>query len=160
MTDDDMPHGPNAAYERAACGLLTTLSNGTIVRVNQTFCTWFGYNAQDLVQKKRLQDLLTTGCKIFHQTHWVPLIQLQGSVAEVQLELVHRDGHAVPALVNAVRHVGPTQTTLEVAVFVAADRRKYERELLHARRRAEELLNIARDAQEAVTLAEARLRLA
>lgn len=160
MTSNDSLHGPSAAFERAACGLLTTLPNGTIVRVNKTFCSWFGLAAQDLVQKKRLQDLLTTGCKIFHQTHWSPLIQMQGSVAEVQLEFVHRDGHAVPALVNAVQHADPTGTTIEVAVFVAADRRKYERELLHARRHAEELLAVAHAAQEAVTLAEARLRLA
>lgn len=132
-------------YERAACALLSTLPIGTILRVNATFCAWFGFAAADLVQKKRMQDLLTTGCKIFHQTHWLPLLQMQGSVAEVQLEFLHRDGHAIPALVNAVQHVEPSGTTVEIAVFVAADRRRYERELLHARRRAEELLELLRE---------------
>jgi sigma-B regulation protein RsbU (phosphoserine phosphatase) len=148
------------AYDRAPCALLTTLPNGTILRVNRTFCTWFGFSADELVHAKRMQDLLTTGCKIFHQTHWLPLVQMQGSVAEVQLEFVHRDGHAVPALVNAVQHMDPPGTTVEIAIFVAADRRRYERELLHARRRAEELLESARSAKEALALAEARLRLA
>lgn len=157
---NDPQQASSEPYERAACALLTTLANGTILRVNDTFCSWFGFAAVDLVQKKRMQDLLTTGCKIFHQTHWLPLLQMQGSVAEVQLEFVHRDGHAIPALVNAAKHVEPSGTTLEIAVFVASDRRRYERELLHARRRAEELLEVARAAQEAVTLAEARLRLA
>jgi len=147
-------------YEKAPCALLTTLPNGTILRVNETFSAWFGYAAADLVQKKRMQDLLTTGCKIFHQTHWLPLLQMQGSVAEVQLEFVHSAGHAIPALVNAVQHVEPTRTTTEIAVFVASDRRRYERELLHARRRAEELLEVTHTAQQAVSLAEARLRLA
>jgi sigma-B regulation protein RsbU (phosphoserine phosphatase) len=148
------------SYERAACGLMTTLANGTIIRVNQTFCSWFGLAADDLVHKQRMQDLLTMGCKIFHQTHWLPLVQMQGSVAEVQLEFVHRDGHAVPALVNAVQYLENETVTVEVAVFIAADRRRYERELLHARRRAEGLLETVRSAQEAQAMAEERLRLA
>lgn len=154
------PGDPQEPYDRAPCALLTTLPNGTILRVNATFCRWFGFEAAELVQRKRMQDLLTTGCKIFHQTHWLPLVQMQGSVAEVQLEFVHRDGHPIPALVNAVQHVEADGTTVEIAVFVAADRRKYERELLLARRHAEELLEAARRAKEALGLAEARLRLA
>ncbi len=90
-----------------------------------------------------MQDLLSVGSKIFHQTHWLPLLQMQGSVAEVQLEFLHPSGQVMPALVNAVvrgeRH--------DLAVFVAADRRKYERELLEARRRAEALLESERAAQ-------------
>jgi sigma-B regulation protein RsbU (phosphoserine phosphatase) len=160
MTLEGSRERSGAPYDRAACGLLTLLANGTIVRVNQTFCTWFGLAASDLIDTQRMQDLLTMGCKIFHQTHWLPLLQMQGSVAEVQLEFVHRDGHAVPTLVNAVQHVENDVVTVEVAVFVAADRRRYERELLHARRRAEGLLDTVRTAQEALSLAEARLRLA
>ena len=34
------------------------------------------------------------GGRIFHQTHWAPLLQMQGSVAEVKLEVVHRDGRS------------------------------------------------------------------
>ena len=32
------------------------------------------------------------GGRIFHQTHWAPLLQMQGSISEVKLELVHGDG--------------------------------------------------------------------
>ena len=59
---------------------------------------------------------------------------------------------------NGVHHV--EDGTIDIAVLVAADRRRYERELLHARRRAESLLEAVRTSQEALTLAEARLRLA
>jgi sigma-B regulation protein RsbU (phosphoserine phosphatase) len=147
-------------YDGAPCGLLSTLANGTIVRANQTFCTWFGFSLEELVQKQRVQDLLTMGCRIFHQTHWLPLLQLQGSVAEVQLDFVHRDGRAIPVLVNALQRKVADTVTHEIAVFVAADRRKYEHELLNARRRAEELLERVRTAQEAAAVAETHLRLA
>lgn len=136
-------------YDEVPCGLLTTLANGTIVRANRTFCMWLGVARDDIVGKKRLQDLLTVGCKIFHQTHWHPLLQIQRSVGEVQLDLVHRDGHTLAMLVNAVADEREGQTFHEIALFVATDRKKYEHELLLARRRAEELLESERRAQEA-----------
>ena len=100
------------------------------------------------------------GGRIFHQTHWAPLLQMQGSVSEVKLELLHRDGHAMPMVLNAMRREHADGTFHELAVFVAEDRHKYERELLRARRQAEELLAQERAMQEALSLAEARLRLA
>jgi sigma-B regulation protein RsbU (phosphoserine phosphatase) len=151
-------------YDGAACGLLTIAPDGRIRRVNATFCRWLGWDAGDLVGRKRFQDLLTIGCKLFHQTHWLPLLQLQGSVAEVQLDLVDRSGRTLSALVNASLHAGASTTgdagVVQVAVFIATDRRKYEHELLLARRRAEELLEREREAQRARALAEDRLRLA
>jgi len=154
------PEDSRALYEDAPCGLLCTLENGTIERINRTLCGWLGVSAADVVGTRRLQDLLTVGCKIFHQTHWMPLLQIQGSVAEVQLELVHRDGHSFPVLVNAVRHEKRGRIEHELAVFVASDRRKYERELLAARKRAEELLESDRAAKAALSTAQSRLRLA
>ncbi len=152
-------------YDSAACGLLTTAPDGRIRRVNATFCRWLGWDAPDLVGQKRFQDLLTIGCKLFHQTHWMPLLQLQGSVAEVQLDLIDRTGRVLSALVNATLHpaVPPTEPNaacVHVAVFIATERRKYEHELLLARRRAEELLASERVAQHARELAEDRLQLA
>ncbi|MDO9020443.1 MAG: ATP-binding protein [Deltaproteobacteria bacterium] len=149
-----------ARYECAACGLLSTSPNGAILRANQTFCRWVGYEPHELVGARHLQDLLTMGSRIFHQTHWMPLLQIQGSVAELQIELVHRDGRVLHTLVNAQRRVLDGEACHEVAVFLAADRRKYERELLLARRRAEELLERERAAQDALRVARARLRLA
>jgi sigma-B regulation protein RsbU (phosphoserine phosphatase) len=138
-------------YELSPCGLISTLQSGLIRRVNRTFATWVGREPDELIGKKRLQDLLTVGCKIFHQTHWMPLLQIQGSVAEVQLEFVHRDGHAFPVLVNAQRRMVGEVMHHEIAVFVASDRRKYERELLLARQRAEELLESERKAQDSLS---------
>jgi len=147
-------------FEHAPCGLLVTRTDGTITRINRTLCTWLGVAADELVLQRRLQDLLTMGCKIFHQTHWMPLLQLQGSVAEVQLELRHADGHIIAVLVNAVQHGEGEQLEHRLAIFIATDRRKYERELLLARKRAEELLASQQAAQEALAVAEARLRIA
>lgn len=125
--------------DRAPCGLATLARGGRFIRVNSTLCGWLGYSRDEL-REKRFQDVLTIGSRLFHQTHWEPLLQMQGSVAEVQLEMAARDGRGVPILVNAVRRERESpQHETELAVFVATDRRKYERELLLAKRRAEEL---------------------
>jgi PAS domain S-box-containing protein len=94
-TDRHLPLA-DALFEHAACGLVVTDTDGRIVRANATFCEWIGYGAAELTSGISLQDLLTTGGKVFYQTHWAPLLQMQGSVAEVKLSMLHRDGHTVP----------------------------------------------------------------
>jgi len=135
-TDRHLPLA-DALFEHAACGLVVTDTDGRIVRANATFCEWIGYGAAELTSGISLQDLLTTGGKVFYQTHWAPLLQMQGSVAEVKLSMLHRDGHTVPTLLNAVRRVHGDQSYIEVAVLIVADRHKYEQELVLARRNAE-----------------------
>ena len=135
-TDHPLPSA-DALFEHAACGLLVTDANGRILRVNATFCGWLGYAAAELAGARQIQDLLSGGGKVFYQTHWAPLLQMQGSVAEVKLNMMHRDGHMVPMLLNAVRRRHGDVTYLEVAVLIVADRHKYEQELLLARRNAE-----------------------
>lgn len=137
-----------ALYDEAACGLLLTDRAGTILKANRTFCRWLGVQRDDL-QGKRFEDLLTTGGRIFHQTHFDPLLRLQGSIAEIKLELVSAAGERVPVLVNAVRRESASRMWHELAVFVARDRHAYERELLHARKQAEQLAAAEFAAQQA-----------
>ncbi|WP_214347175.1 PAS domain-containing sensor histidine kinase [Pseudomonas congelans] len=146
-------------YEHAACGLLITLPNGTIERANLTFCRWLGLE-RDAVLGRRFQDLLSLAGKAFLQTHWAPTLQSQGSIAEVKVELIHADGRPIPMMLNAVRREYPTGFLHEVAVFMAEERNKYERELLAARKIAEELLQQQMTVQSELTSARNRLRLA
>jgi sigma-B regulation protein RsbU (phosphoserine phosphatase) len=141
-------------YEGAACGLLVTSTDGLIERANRTFCGWIGREAIELVGKKKIQDLLTMGGRIFHQTHWAPLLQIQGSVSEVKLELLHADGRRIPIVWNAVRRERDGRAWHELAVFVAEDRHKYEQELVVARRRAEDLLMKEQEAQASLRAAQ------
>lgn len=134
-------------FDEAPCGLLVTALDGTILKVNTTFCTWVGMPREDLVGAKRLQDLFTMGGRIFHQTHWVPTLQMQGSLAEVKFEVRHRDGRTMPMLLNARRRKRAEGDFDEIAVFVAEDRNRYERELMNARKRADTLLAEELDAQ-------------
>jgi sigma-B regulation protein RsbU (phosphoserine phosphatase) len=146
------------ALDLAACGLLQTATDGTILRANRVFCAWVGYGPELLVGQRRFQDLLSMGGRIFHQTHWAPLLQLQGSISEVKLELLHRDGNPIPMVLNAVRHDVGSRTVHELAAYVARDRDKYESELVQSRKRLEiavaESLRLQAEAKDRAAFAE------
>ncbi len=141
---------PAALYDKAPCGYLSTAPDGTIVKVNDTFLTWTGYAADELVGRRRLIDLLAPGARIYHETHVSPMLHALGEVKEIALEVVKADGNRMPVLVNAMldRSSAGDPRAVRVAVFDATERRRYEHELLVAKRRAEE------SEQRAVRLAE------
>jgi len=128
-------------FENAPCGYLTTGLDGTILRVNRTFEEMTGHDRSGLLNRRRFQDLLTAGGRIYHETHYAPLLRMQGSVREIAVELVRSDGSTLPALVNSVlRHDDAQQPrAIRTTVFDATDRRRYEQELVRARRREEEI---------------------
>ncbi|WGT34327.1 PAS domain-containing sensor histidine kinase [Pseudomonas atacamensis] len=134
-------------FDNAPCGLVVTREDGSILSANKTFCTWIGWEKTDL-ERRRFQDLLTMGGRIFHQTHWAPLIQMQGSVAEVKLDVVHRDKTLISMLLNGVRQQHESGVVYQLALFCTTDRDHYERELLKAKQLAEKLLanKVAADA--------------
>lgn len=126
---------PGALFDRVPCGLLQVSSDGVIERVNTTFCAWLGRDRADVLGLS-LPEVLTVGARLFYQTHWSPLMEMQGSVAEVKLDVVHRDGRRIPMLFNAVRRQEQNRAVDEVAVMVVSDRQKYEAELVVERTKA------------------------
>jgi sigma-B regulation protein RsbU (phosphoserine phosphatase) len=150
LLDDD----PEALYERAPCGYLTTTPDGTIVKVNQTFLTLTGYSREDLIGTRTFASLLTAGGRIYHETHYAPMLRMQGSARAIALEIIRVNGDRLPVLVNAVLDKAATGAPLAVrtAIFDATERRGYERELLRAKQHAEDsearALSLARTLQE------------
>jgi PAS domain S-box-containing protein len=126
-------------YEHAPCGYLSTLPDGTMVRVNHTFVEWTGLSREALLAGKKIQTLLTVGSRIYYETHYAPLLRMQGVVNEVALEVVRGDGQILPVLVNSRQRRDADGTPLfnRITLFDSTDRRRYERELLLARRKAE-----------------------
>ncbi|MBK4992411.1 PAS domain-containing sensor histidine kinase [Pseudomonas sp. S37] len=153
------PTDAAALLDQAPCGLVVTTEDGTILSANRTFATWIGSSPFDL-RGRRFQELLTMGGRIFHQTHWAPLMKLQGSVAEVKLDLLHTKGHVITMLLNGARREHAEGVRNELAFFGTVERDRYERELLAARKRAEELLSEKATAERDLRNAQAALALA
>lgn len=125
-------------YENAPCGYLSLQPDGRIVKVNRTLSTWIGIPAEELLGK-RLHDLLNTSGRIFYETHFAPLLRMQGFFNEVALDLVTVDSKKLPVLANAMERRAEDGALLftRVTMFQAAERRRYERELVEARAAAD-----------------------
>ncbi|MGI6873852.1 PP2C family protein-serine/threonine phosphatase [Amycolatopsis sp. 3B14] len=139
-------------WDNAPCGYLSARPDGTIVRVNATLLNWLGYRAEELAGR-RFSDLLTAGGRLYHETHYAPLLRMQSEVREIALDLVAADGTRLPVLVNSTLRAGPDGVTgIRTTVFDARDRRAYERELLRTREEAdrerERLTRLSRTLQE------------
>ncbi len=126
-------------YESAPCGYLSTLMDGTIAKINATLLDWLGLEREAVVGRKRFTDLLTVGGRLYHETHFAPLLRMQGELRGIALEMRRQDGGRLPVLVSAVIKHGTEGEPLLIrtTVFDAADRRAYEEELLRRRQEAE-----------------------
>jgi len=127
-------------YEHAPCGYLSISGrDGTILKVNATFERMLGRPRDAIVGQLGLSDVLSVGGRIFFETHLRPLLGMQGFVREIALDLTCADGRSLPVIVNAEekRHGALAVSVIRITLFDASDRRRYERELLAARRRAE-----------------------
>ncbi len=143
MTADEellLEDSADELFESAPCGYLTTRLDGSIIKVNRTFELWTGLDRRQLVGR-RFQELLTAGGRIYHETHYAPLLHMQGSVREIALDIVRADGSRLPALLNSVvrEDAGRDDRVIRTAVFDATARRSYEQELLRSRSREREV---------------------
>lgn len=146
MTLDRQPFGEDyrELYENAPCGYLSTRLDGTIVGVNQTFLSWTGHTREELLDRAKLQDLLTTPGKIFYETQFAPLLQMQSSVKEVALELLRKNRDPLPVLLNSDRVTAAADGCefIRTIFFDSTARRQYERDLLESRRNLEEKVRL------------------
>ncbi|MFE2047380.1 SpoIIE family protein phosphatase [Streptomyces sp. NPDC059459] len=126
-------------YENAPCGYLSTLPDGRITKVNKTLLDWLGHRRDDLVGRLRFADLLTVGGRLYHETHFAPLLSMQGEVRGIALELKAADGSRLPVLVTSTVKTGEDGRPLLIRTTLldARDRRAYEDELLRARQEAD-----------------------
>jgi phosphoserine phosphatase RsbU/P len=133
-------------YEHAPCGYVSTAMDGTITRANTTLLEWLGLPRHEVVGR-RFPDLLAVGGKIYYETHYAPLLRMQGSVREIAVEFVTHDGRRLPTLINSVvqHDESHNETGVRTAIFDASARRAYEEELLRARKRAETAEDEARE---------------
>lgn len=126
-------------FEHAPCAYISALMDGTIIKANETFCRWTGFSKSELVTKRKLQELFTTGGKIFYETHISPLLQMQSFVNEIQVDLLRKNGKQLPTLFNAVvrKSKANEPLSLRVTLYDISDRKDFEKELILAKKRAE-----------------------
>ncbi len=122
-------------FDNAPCGY-AVLRGTDIIVANATLAGWLGHDT-DSMQRMGLHDILTLAARVLYETNLAPLLKLQGRVEEVSLELRAQNGVRIPVLLAAsVQGDGSTR----MAFHKAAARRQYERDLITARKGAEQNL--------------------
>jgi PAS domain S-box-containing protein len=127
-------------YENAPCGCLSVLPDGLIIKTNATLCLMLGYKTEELVRKVKWQNLLSMGGKIYHETHYAPLMRMQKRVQEVNFDFVKKDGNRIPVVVNAVEMKSDESSYINMIVYMMNQRKQYEKELMTAKKEAEDLV--------------------
>ena len=142
-----MPHLPptatgsdlDALFDLAPCGLAVLGPGHVLTACNRYFCGLLERSPEAIIGVTGFPSLLSVAGRIYFETHVAPLVKMQGRVDEVAFDLVSASGARVPVLLNAelIGDLKGDQSGIRLAVFPASDRRKYEAEILKARREAE-----------------------
>jgi diguanylate cyclase (GGDEF)-like protein/PAS domain S-box-containing protein len=134
----------------APCALIATDTEGVIRQANDTFLEWVG-RSRDEVVGTPFVSFLDGGSQIFYETRQASVLQLEGGVRGVALNLVDATGSSRAVLIDSVvRDVHDQRVTL-TALLDATERHEYERQLLDARRSEERASKRVRVLQESAT---------
>lgn len=126
------------SLQDAPCGFVSINDESCVLYANAKFIEMVGRSDAADVLGHRLEEFLSISAKIFFQTHFFPLLKLQGEVTEIFLTLRRGSSENLPVLVNAVRRQRDGAWVIDCVFVVVRERQKYEAELLAARRTAEE----------------------
>ena len=126
-------------YQNNPCVCFSSSADGLIIEVNQTLCQFLGYSREELIGQK-LEKIFSLATRIFHQTHFYPLLQLKGHAEEIYITLRSKSKDDLALLINAVRTDADGDYQLHYAGIPIRERKKYEDEIVAARKAAEKAL--------------------
>ena len=130
-------------YDNFPSGYFCSLPNGTIVDSNKKFLDLTSYTREEVIGEKKFTDFLSLGGKIYFENIYSPALKLSGTIEEINFNFIKKDGTKFPVLVNSVEVKDKEGLHLftQSAVFNISQRKKYEHELLIAKRKANDLSN-------------------
>ncbi|MGV3534025.1 MAG: ATP-binding protein [Chthoniobacteraceae bacterium] len=129
MMDSLLTHAP--------CGFLSFSDKREILLCNHTLSAMLGYPPGELVGRS-IDTILTGGARIFYQTHFFPLLTLQGKAEEIYFSLRDANGEEVPVLANAHRREADGVAVNDCVLLRIQQRRRFEDEILQARKAADQ----------------------
>lgn len=122
--------------DSAPFGFLVARDDGYVESANCTIAEMLDTTVERLVGS-HLDNVLTAPSRIFYQSHFFPILRLQGRVSEVYVTLASAAGEELPVLLNARRRDSPAGPRNDWAVIPMRTRNEYENEILLARKVAE-----------------------
>jgi PAS domain S-box-containing protein len=127
-------HEVEDLYNNAPCGYHSLDADGNCIRINDTELEWLGYSREEMLQKNFLDLATSRGKQIFQENF--SKFQQQGSINNLELELVNKDGTTRWVSVNATAikdEVGKFLMSRS-SLFDISDRKKAEKTLQQYKR--------------------------
>ena len=93
----------NRLFERVPFGSHSLDAEGTYRSVNALELAWLGYTRDEVVGKKKLMDFLTPASQEKFRARFSGM-GLNATVANLELELVRRDGSSMPVSLSSMGH--------------------------------------------------------
>lgn len=87
-------------YDGAPCGYHSLDADGLIVEINRTELEWLGYSREELVGRVKAVDLVTPASRAIVEVNY-PQFMRTGSVRDLELEFICKDGSLLPVLLSA-----------------------------------------------------------
>jgi sigma-B regulation protein RsbU (phosphoserine phosphatase) len=125
-----------ALLEIAPCGIATISDNGDVIYANNYLCNLVGFFKEEL-EGKPVENIFTISTRIFYQTHFYPLIKLHKKAEEIFFSLKGRDNESIPVIAYA----SVTGNNICCVFVPAKQRKKYEEEILQAKKLAEDAVH-------------------
>ena len=130
-------------YNNFPSGYFCSLPDGTIIDSNNRFLDLTNYTREEVIGKKKFTDFLSQGGKIYFENVFSPALKLKGTIEEINFNFIKKEGVKFPVLINSVEVKDKEGIHLftQSAIFNISQRKKYEHELLIAKRKANDLSN-------------------
>ncbi|WP_445306125.1 diguanylate cyclase domain-containing protein [Microcoleus vaginatus] len=132
----NMTYQIDELLNKSPCGFLSFADDGTILMVNATLLQLLGYETDELRERK-MDFILPIASRIFFQTHFFPLLKLDGKVEEIYFSLRSKQGSDIPMLINAVRREKEGSSVNDCILLCIRQRIVYESEIIKAKKAAE-----------------------
>jgi PAS domain S-box-containing protein len=128
-------------YDTFPSGYFCAIPNGTIVDCNKKFLELTSYTKEEVIGKKKFTDFLSLGEKIYFENVFTTVLKLRGTIEEINFNFIKKEGAKFPVLVNSVeiKDAAGLHVYTQSAIFNISQRKKYEQELLIAKRNANTL---------------------
>jgi sigma-B regulation protein RsbU (phosphoserine phosphatase) len=134
--------------DTAPGGFLVFADDGIITKVNTTLKRLLNRTEKHSLIGQHIESIFSTAGRIFYQTHFYPLLKLQGCADEIFFRLKTTNGPLIPVVCNAVRKVDDAGIYSNHCLLIPAlQRSKFEQELIDAKKEAQESLAQNRELQ-------------
>jgi signal transduction histidine kinase len=128
-------------FDRVPVGFLETDSGGRIARTNRTLRAWTGRRAEELEGLEWSEALLSPASRVLATTHILPILETEGRVNKLILDLLGEGGRRIHVVAHIERTSLPGAPETHRFTFVEApERRSWEEQVLKATRAAEDAL--------------------